>query len=220
MADTNNLIAYLYPVRGNYQAVHNAILTIHMKENASRRVEARVEDPSRHFVDEPEESSSSCNDDDNNGDMEPEGIQANTDNENRPALRLRFDDLRKNRIGFVIGTSSSADIVLPKLQTLNSLASRQCALTFDEQRRLVVKDLCRNGRSSGTAVTYGGQDHQAQSQSTWIISGNRFSTDNQPIVLSLHDNLKFQIVVAQYDIDAAAYQENVSQFHQRVSADV
>src|SRR6266566_566656 len=55
---------------------------------------------------------------------------------------------------------------------------------------------------------------------TWILSGDEFIAKNQPIVIALHNNLKFQIVVAQHDIHSALSQENVAQFRHRVDTSV
>lgn len=49
--------------------------------------------------------------------------------------------MRKNRVGIAFGTSPSADIVLPKRNSLLGLAIYQCALTFDDKLRIILRDV-------------------------------------------------------------------------------
>lgn len=139
--------------------------------------------------------------------------------------RLEFDDERKSPQGNFIGNSPHCDIVLPRMHTLDGIAPYQCAITFDEQRWLILRDLqnpedARRRRSSSskyafiprTAVSYGGKGGQKRCGFTWIISGHDFTLDNQPIIIALHDNLKFQIGVAHHDIYSHSYRENVARF--------
>ncbi len=225
MAD-QNLIAYLYP-DGITKSVDNAMFTIRMTENESRRIEPLMEDRSRRSSQAPEDEVSNYDDDndddDDNGyyDQESDEVSKTPNNDYSPGLQLRFDDLRKNGVGFVFGTSRNCDIVLPKRDSLDGIASRLCAITFDDQGRLILRDLQdRKRKKGGTAVTYKGKGGHKRRSFTWILSGDEFIAKNQPIVIALHNNLKFQIVVAQHDIHSALYQENVAQFRHRVDTSV
>ncbi len=230
MADPN-LIACLYPGGNSNRSLENAMLTIDMAENASRRFEPLIEDRSRHSSLAPEDEVDTYNDnaydnesyddayDDASGSQES-AVSNAPNNDYSPGLQLGFDDWRKNRMGFVFGTSQNCDIVLPKRDSLDGLAPRQCVITFDVQGRLTLQDLDPRRKKGGTAVTYKGQGGQKRRKFTWILGGDEFPERNAPIVIALHNNLKFQIVVAHHNIHSALYRENVAQFPGRVVTNV
>lgn len=221
MADPS-LIACLYPY-GHGAAGTNAKSTIDMVENASHRIDPLLEDRSRQSSLAPE-----GHDGDDDGDYDDYVYGQESDhpsnipnNDYTPGLQLRFDDWRKNRMGFVLGTSPSCDIVLPKKESLRSLAPRQCVITFDSHGRLIVRDLQERSKNRrGTAVMYMNKGGQKRLNFTWILGGDPFTELNKPIILALHDNLQFQIVAAQHDISSPQYQENLALFANRVATDV
>lgn len=207
----------------------NALRTIEMNE--SRRFEPLRYDFSRDSSLAPNDrdDTNDAGNDYNGGD----GGDADADGDDQeapdsghdysPGLRLAFDDERKSSLGILIGTSPKCDIVLPKRDSLSGIAPYQCAITFDEQGRLILKDLQnpedqkrrKRGRTSftpGTSVTYNGKGGQKRCAFTWILGGHEFTADNQPIVIALHDNLKFQIVVAPQDMHSSPYKESVARF--------
>ncbi|POR31860.1 CAMK family protein kinase [Tolypocladium paradoxum] len=228
MADPT-LIACLYPSgdgQKSHRGIENALRTIQMNE--SRRFEPLRDDFSRGSSLAPDDG-----DDTNDADNNYDGGDGNGDDQEEapdsghdysPGLRLGFDDERKSSLGILIGTSPKCDIVLPKRDSLSGIAPYHCTITFDEQGRLILKDLQnpedqrrrKKGRRTafmpGTAVTYNGKGGQKRCAFTWILGGHEFTADNQPIVIALHDNLKFQIVVAPHDIHSSPYQENVARF--------
>jgi hypothetical protein len=134
-------------------------------------------------------------------------------------LKLTFSQNRKTGSRIVLGTDpNSCDIGVP---VLPFISGRHCYLTFDAQRRLVVRDCSRHG----TIVTYdkqGGEKrrvtvkHDTQGrvkrdEFTWIIGGDKVPDDTKTIVIQLDVNLKFQIIVSKPTfIDV--YQDNVDQF--------
>ncbi|KAJ9137657.1 CAMK family protein kinase [Pleurostoma richardsiae] len=223
MADPN-LIAYLYPTGDRLLHLENALRTIRMAENEPRRIEPLIEDRSQRSSQAPEDEANDClyenNDGDNDGYHDQEEASNIPNNDYSPGLQLRFDEWRKNREGFVIGTSRNCDIVLPRRESLSGLAPRQCVITFDDQGRLILRDVQDRRKKGGTAVTYNGKGEQKCRTFTWILSGHKFPERNQPINIILHENLKFQIVVAHQDIHSAAYQENVAQFRLRVATNL
>lgn len=219
MADPN-LIACLYPDGDGYSP-GNATRTINMAENASRRIEPLTEDRSRHSSQAPEDETGNYEDEDEDDNGHQSEQVADSGYDYSPGLQLRFDDWRKNEAGFVFGTSRNCDIVLPKRDTLGNLAPRQCAIRFDRMQRLVLEDLQkRQSKKSATAVTYNGEGGQKRRGFTWILSAHQFTDDHTPIIIALHDNLKFQIVVAHHDMASASYQESVAQFPSRFTTNV
>jgi hypothetical protein len=135
-------------------------------------------------------------------------------------LQLTFSHGLKGGSGIVLGTDpNSCDIVLPALP---HISRRHCYLTFNEQRRLAVRDCSRHG----TIVTYDGKGgekrrliveydragrEKKRREFTWIIGGHRVPDHTETIVIQLHEDLKFQIVVSKPAfIDA--YLDNVDKF--------
>lgn len=229
MADPN-LIALLYPA-GKSHILANESRTISMPENASRRVEPLREDRTR-------PPSPLTDDGDGDGDGDGVGVDNYNTNSNHkknnnsrktnqrayeymPCLKIKFDDQRKHRIGLVFGTSSTADIVLPMRDSLEGLAALQCALTFDDRGRLILRDLQGPGgrkKKHGTAVTYDGQGGEKRLNSTWILGGDEFTHENRSINIEFHENLIFEIVVAQHDTTSIQYQQKVAQFRSGATA--
>ncbi|KAF4505685.1 hypothetical protein G6O67_007607 [Ophiocordyceps sinensis] len=202
MADPN-LIARLYPV-DDTRCLGHAIITVFMA-NEALRIPPLREDVSRSRA-----SSQSLESDTDDAD-DDQGSGSST-YEYSPGLQLRFDQVRKTRLGFLLGTEPTCDIVLPKKDTLRGVGRHQCVITFDDQGRFILRDLRESGRrKDGTAVTYNGKGGLKRRGFTWILGGDR-SPRPPATIIELHDNLKFQIVVASHDIHSVSYKEKVAQF--------
>lgn len=90
----------------------------------------------------------------------------------------------------MLGTdANSCDIVLPLTKGVSRC---HWYLTFDEERRVVVRDCSSNG----TTVTFDGKGGEKRRHFTWILGGHRVPGDAKTIVIRLHAVLKFQIVLA------------------------
>ena len=76
------------------------------------------------------------------------------DLERLPCLVLRFSDRLKNRLGLITGQSPPADLMMPNIP---GVSESHFALTFDQQKELVVKDL---DSSFGTRTIYDGEERQ------------------------------------------------------------
>lgn len=120
-------------------------------------------------------------------------------------LRLTFTDGPKSGPGFFLGTDpNSCDIVLPPLP---SISRRHCYLTFDTERRLIVRDCSMNG----TIVKYDGEGGQKRRDFTWIIGGENVFHEKQTIVIQLDEILKFRIIVPKPSF-LDVYYKNVDEF--------
>lgn len=130
-----------------------------------------------------------------------------------PGIQLRFDQRRKNQMGFVLGKDDSCDVVFPRTESLRGTGERQCVITFDARGRLVLRDL-REPRlgSETTRVAYSGQWTPGRRGFTWLLSGEDFTRMQVSIGISFHSNLHFQIVVAPHDIRSPLYRANVAWF--------
>jgi serine/threonine-protein kinase Chk2 len=139
-----------------------------------------------------------------------------------PALRLTFTSELKCGKGLMFGTDPNCDIVLPNLK---HVSKRHCYLTFDEQRRLVLRDCS----SRGTIVKYdeaGGElrrsvvikDREGRETChdfTWILSGHPFLDRTQRIYIEIH-GIDFEIVVPKDMSNTHLYRANVDRFLQEV----
>jgi hypothetical protein len=166
-----DLIARIYPFEQN----KNAIETIEDPINNSRHFEALRKKPKvvRNRADR--ETTAAPEDD------------KDTTYDN--GLQLTFTHEPKAGLGFVIGCeASSCDIVVGRLI---GISRRHCYITFDAQRRLIVRDCS----SYGTIVTYDKKGGKKRRNFTWIIGGDKFADETKKIVIQIHDKLKFQILV-------------------------
>jgi serine/threonine-protein kinase Chk2 len=189
-----NLIAELFPADDDKGYGRDAI---HMRENASRYIppqgEARSDFRSR-------ETTASLEDEEDRTPNETTHSRLHY-----PGLRLTFDTGPKAGPGLVLGTDLDCDIMLPQLR---KISRRHCYLTFDGQRRLILRDFSR----CGTIVTYDGQGGKKRRQFTWILSGHRAPEGTKRIVIEIHEDVKFQIIVSRHDQYPDLYNNNVDQF--------
>lgn len=65
-----------------------------------------------------------------------------------PHIEISFDKLPRTSHGLVFGCHFASDIVLPNLPGVSAF---HFCITFDEERRLIVKDLNSSG---GTQITF------------------------------------------------------------------
>src|SRR5205809_121508 len=76
-------------------------------------------------------------------------------------LRLTFDQPPKDmQLGFVFGSDRASDVLFGNKEI--GISGEHFCITFDEQRRIVLKDLS----TCGTRVSYDGQGKD-QPRSTW-----------------------------------------------------
>ncbi|KAK3687147.1 kinase-like domain-containing protein [Podospora appendiculata] len=144
---------------------------------------------------------------------------ANTDTQqddlnSLPYLELRFSDGPRASTGFVFGKDPDvSDVVLPSIP---GISRQHFALTYkntfeDGRYRLVVRDL---GSLRGTTVTYNAKGEHLRRKFDWIIAGFEFPNQAKSIIIQLHDDVKFRIVVAHHDVASSAYISNVERFLQ------
>ena len=142
-----------------------------------------------------------------------------------PSLQLTFNPGPKASQGFIIGTDKNCcDIILPKS---NKISRRHCCLTFDEKRRLILRDLS----SSGTIVTYDGQGGEKRRtivtkddkgreichHFTWILSDVELN-EIKEIVITI-GKIEFKIFIPKRQTYPVLYNNNVDRFLQEASAD-
>lgn len=133
--------------------------------------------------------------------------------EDLACLALHFSRGPQTTSGFVFGIDKQCDVVLPTTKTLG-LSRRHFALTYkhfaDGFPRLIIRDL---GSRRGISVTYNNEGAEVRRNFDWVLHGFRFPDQAKfQLVVKLHDDLQFQIVVANQDITSAEYLQNVAQF--------
>ncbi|RDL34580.1 uncharacterized protein BP5553_07708 [Venustampulla echinocandica] len=130
------------------------------------------------------------------------------DGTSSPGLHLTFDSELKGGNGLMFGNDpNSCDIVLPKLKHIND---RHCSLTFDNQRRLILRDFSR----TGTVVTYDGKGGELRRHFTWILGGAGAPKGIKDIGIKIQ-GISFRIKVSRHDESPQPCNTNVDRFLQK-----
>lgn len=138
-----------------------------------------------------------------------------------PRLQLTFDNGPKVGQEFVIGKDANCcDIVLPKHP---KISRRHCHLTFDAQRRLVLRDTSTHGTTVSyngnggqkrqTLVTYDNRGQEIRNYFTWILSGKDLPNKTERILIDIQ-NIHFAIDVSKHEAHPDLYMKNVDRFLQ------
>lgn len=199
MADAD-LIAQLYP----YDDEKSLLYARKSLEDSSRCMPPRR--PRQEQKEPPQSRSSRESTESAAGEPDPDTL---------PYLEVRFSDAPRASSGLVFRTDTSiCDVVLPHFEG-TGMSKRHFALTYKNQfadgcSRLIVRDL---GSRNGTIVTYDGKAGKPRSNFDWILDGFDPPQNTRQIIVRLHKNLAFRIVVTRHDITSPAYATNVEQFH-------
>lgn len=126
----------------------------------------------------------------------------------RPFIEIRFSKIPRSSHGVIFGRNKKSDVLLPDIKGLSSF---HFSLTFDEQKRLIVKDL---GSLIGTEVTYDTEGGGARRNFSWIIGGDRRALRAQNVVINIREKVQFQIVAIKHNIKSPSYIDNVEKFCQ------
>jgi hypothetical protein len=204
MAD---LIACVYPFQ-DYDGKAEAV--IEATVNCSRRVRPKPKLGELQGRQSRETTASLDEDDDHQNRYQPGEVY--------PGLHFTFSQPPKGGRGFVFGTNpSSCDVVLPRLLKDNGqplISHEHLYITFNEQRRLMVRDIS----SRGTIVTYDDKGGGRRRNFKWIIGGHEVPDDYETIVIEILPNLKFQIVPTKDHLFPGSFFKNVDHFLNQVAA--
>ncbi|KAH6627386.1 kinase-like domain-containing protein [Chaetomium tenue] len=223
--DDPNIIVTLYPVNTVDRDLDFADMTVRMAHNAPFYVPEQLgpaDAPGSPSQSQCDWSQTPEPDEDSAAEKQQPGWAAH------PGLRLRFNQPRKQRSGFTLGTAEGCDIRLPKAQKLKGISGFQCLICFDGHDRLVLKDVRDIGttagkRVDGTSVSYQGKGREKRRHFTWILSGTDFTDrpdGRQEILIYLHDNLCFWAVVPPRDHHSDDYRARVAEFRNGSGAPV
>lgn len=197
--DHPNVIAWLLPSSTNQPAIE----AVRLPQNTNRRIAAipAAFDPSPLPSPNPDNTI-------NPSLLTKKASSSSLTSKPRPALELSFANPPKNQTGFVLGTDADCDIVLPRLP---GISPRHCALTFDAERRLVLRDTS----AAGTAVWYDGASNGDRARESWVLSAGctyGFPAMVDRIVIDIQ-TVRFQVIVNDWHlVDPEAYLRNVEDF--------
>ena len=91
----------------------------------------------------------------------------------------------------------------------NNISNRHFCITFDEQRRVILKD----SSTWGTTVSYGGQaGEETRHHFTWILSLDENRYKNIIVYVPESTGLAFRVELAIHEIYKREYVENIDQF--------
>lgn len=201
--DDPDVIAYLFAADGVIE--NRALHVIYMKENEEHFIPHRKRPvdmdpaPQDEGLDRWEKEKTEP----------PEESEPDVFPHDGPCLVFRFSKPPKTRKGIVAGCSPKADIVMLKLKGISRC---HFALTFDDENRLVVRDL---GSSMGTCMLYGSVSDPAEPRSNVDFSAEGPGLfDGRPPIIKILDKLQFKLAVPRHDITSDTYLANVKRFRE------
>lgn len=125
-----------------------------------------------------------------------------------PCIELRFSDIPRSTHGRIFGRNPTSDVVLPEVK---GLSYHHFGLTFDDNRRLIVKDW---GSLAGTEVSYDGEGKGRRRGFCWIVGGDPIPQAKTSIIITIDDTIEFRVVAVHHDIKSQAYMDKVDRFRQ------
>ena len=122
-----------------------------------------------------------------------------------PSLHLTFNTGLKSGLGIMFGTDSKrCDIVLPRLRYISQ---RHCYLTFDAERRLILRDFSTHG----TIIKYDNKGGELRRHFTWILGNHAIAQKTAHITVAIQ-GISFQIKVSPHDDCIDLYNANIDRF--------
>ena len=174
-----DVIAYLFAAEGT--GYRRAIDVIYMKENKHLFVPPRPRQLDI-FADRSARAATEPPDEEDNNNNKYNNIQ-----EHGPCLKLPFSKPPNTAKGMVAGRCPDSYIVLPKLKGISWF---HFTLTFNEENRLVVRDL---GSTGGTRVLYGTEEDSARGFSMDFSAHGPEILGGRPPVIKLFWESSIQI---------------------------
>ncbi|EFQ31496.1 hypothetical protein CGRA01v4_11093 [Colletotrichum graminicola] len=199
--ENTNVIAWLLPSSTNLPAME----AVRIPQNAARRVEA-VPSSYDPVVQTPNPDAAPST-----PTIDPSVLTrtSSPSGNPRPALELSFTSPPRNHVGFVLGTDPDVcDVVLPPLVGISPV---HCHITFDADRRLVLRDTSE----AGTAVWYDGASSGDRRRESWALSAGctyAFPAMVDRVVVDIQ-TVRFQVLVNEsHMLRPDAYRDSVDAF--------
>ncbi|KAL8310410.1 hypothetical protein RB597_010310 [Gaeumannomyces tritici] len=128
-------------------------------------------------------------------------------------LGLSFEDRPKIARALVVGWHSKCDIVLTKSK---GVSRYHFAFLFDDQNRLVVRDL---GSTTGTSVTYNGRCEERRVDFSWIVGGDE-DVEDTTIKILVGQKIQFELAVPAFNKASTEHISNVAKFNNPERGDI
>lgn len=122
-----------------------------------------------------------------------------------PYILISFDKLPRTSHGVVFGGDWESDVVLPDKAGISAF---HFSISFDGQRRLIVKDL---NSTTGTQVTFGAQGLGFRRHFQWLVGGLN-DVGSAQIIIRVSNGLSFCLVPEKHDTSQGEYLANVDAF--------
>ncbi|KAJ6786320.1 hypothetical protein PWT90_09331 [Aphanocladium album] len=124
-----------------------------------------------------------------------------------PHLEISFDKPPQTSHGVIFGTNFGSDVLLPES---GRLSAHHFSIGFDEQQRLVIRDL---NSSYGTQVTFGALGKGFRRRFQWLVScGDKLGPG--PVIIKVNSELSFCLIPQRHDVTDFEYSRKVQYFCQ------
>ncbi|OAA80862.1 protein kinase [Akanthomyces lecanii RCEF 1005] len=120
-------------------------------------------------------------------------------------IPISFDKLPKTTHGLIFGCDKASDVRLPDTGCISRF---HFSIGFDDQRRLMVKDL---NSLNGTQVTFGDKGEGVRRKFQWLVGGIN-DLSREQIVIRVSDELSLWLVHENHGIREAEHRDKVDRF--------
>ncbi|KAJ3483826.1 hypothetical protein NLG97_g7214 [Lecanicillium saksenae] len=139
------------------------------------------------------------------------GVGAGANEIHAPYLKISFDRPPRTSHGLIFGTDIGSDVLL---SGDNDLSAYHFSICFDEQQRLVIRDL-NSGR--GTRVKFGNLGGGFRRRFQWLVGcGDKIG--KSPVVITVN-SLSFCLVPQWHDVTDVEYLRKAQYFSQGLGND-
>lgn len=136
-------------------------------------------------------------------------IDTVADSQRDQCIQISFDNLPKTAHGLIFGCDEESDVRLPDTGCISRF---HFSIGFDDERRLIVKDL---NSLNGTQVTFAGQGKGVRRKFQWLVGGvNELSREQ--IIIRVSDELSLWLVPENHGMREDDYREKVDRFRRGI----
>ncbi|KAG5975112.1 hypothetical protein E4U55_007853 [Claviceps digitariae] len=193
--DDENLIARVYAHRGHgfHKYAKKAIkASPYCVAPSSEKVE--TESPDEQPDEQPDEP--------------PDGDAASYNRE--PCIEIRLDKIPRSNHGITFGCSAKCDVILPNFP---GISNRHFSLTFDDEGRLIARDMGSESGTIITIITYDGKVTDSRRNFSWIVQPPS-CVKVAKVIISPHRKVQFRVICVGKAHRSPAYLDKVNNFRQ------
>ena len=205
--DTDNVVAYIYPALGTEGHAGAALSIRRNQRHPGYHPPKRCRPQALDLLYAPVTPHRGPPDIFHRSDREPTADEEEHDPlEYEAYIKVTFDQIPKTHFGLRSGRSDDAELPLANLPAVGFY---HFALTFDDDYRLIVRDV---GSTCGTTVIYGRTERGRWSKFDWIVSGSDFLKGVSPIIVRVSQLIQFRLVIPQHNVQSKSYRDKVDKF--------